>query len=33
MEKMNPTTGIKTDTEKMTRVAITPVAISFDTPL
>jgi hypothetical protein len=33
MVKKNPITGMKTDTEKMTRVASTPVAISFDTGL
>ena len=33
IEKINPTTGINTAMEKMTRVAITPVAISLETPL
>ena len=32
-EKIKPIKGIKTAAEKMTSVAMTPVAISFDNPL
>jgi hypothetical protein len=32
-EKRNPTTGMRTARLKMARVAVTPVAISFDNPL